>query len=375
MPARTCSPWPTAWAATPAATSPARRSSAPSSASTASRSAVDATPGPARAGSRAPTPSSATSVAHDDPDLDGMGTTLIAMLRAGDKLVLAHIGDSRAFMVRDGVVTQITKDHSLRAEPRRRGPDHRRGGQTHPQRSLVTRVLTGADDDEPDLVVRQARVGDRYLICSRRAHRLRRARHHRRGAHRPSASPADDRRPARRSSRCARAPPTTSPSSSATSSTSRRSCPATRPQIVGAAAAIRRQHPADPRHPGRQGGSAHRRGQRPAPTPTTASPLPRRAHPVAPPSACASSASAWWPRPARRGRVCRVAWSQRAVLPRRATTASSPSSRASTRRSARSRSPSAEYATASPSTTCPTSIAASCDRGIKVETAPSGRAS
>src|SRR6187402_2463963 len=50
---------------------------------------------------------------HADPSLDGMGTTLIALPRAGDKIVLAHIGDSRAFMVRDGEVTQITKDHSF----------------------------------------------------------------------------------------------------------------------------------------------------------------------------------------------------------------------------------------------------------------------
>ena len=50
---------------------------------------------------------------RSEPRLDGMGTTLIAMLRSGDKIVLAHIGDSRAFMVRDGVVTQVTKDHSV----------------------------------------------------------------------------------------------------------------------------------------------------------------------------------------------------------------------------------------------------------------------
>jgi protein phosphatase len=103
---------------------------------------------------------------HADPSLDGMGTTLIAMLRAGDKIVLAHIGDSRAFMVRDGVVTQITKDHSFvqnLVDEGRITPDE---AQTHPQRSLVTRVLTGADDDEPDLVVRQGRIGDRYVISS-----------------------------------------------------------------------------------------------------------------------------------------------------------------------------------------------------------------
>ena len=95
-----------------------------------------------------------------------MGTTLIAMLRAGDKIVLAHIGDSRAFMVRDGVVTQITKDHSFVQNLVDEGRITADEAQTHPQRSLVTRVLTGAHDDEPDLVVRQGRIGDRYVIAS-----------------------------------------------------------------------------------------------------------------------------------------------------------------------------------------------------------------
>ena len=103
---------------------------------------------------------------RDDPKLEGMGTTLIALLRARDKIVLAHIGDSRAFMVRDGVVTQITKDHSFVQNLVDEGRISSSDAHTHPQRSLVTRVLTGANDDEPDLVVRQGRIGDRYLIAS-----------------------------------------------------------------------------------------------------------------------------------------------------------------------------------------------------------------
>lgn len=103
---------------------------------------------------------------RDDPRLDGMGTTLIALLRSHDKVVLAHIGDSRAFLVRDGVVTQITKDHSFVQNLVDEGRISAADAQTHPQRSLVTRVLTGDAHDEPDLVVRQGRIGDRYLICS-----------------------------------------------------------------------------------------------------------------------------------------------------------------------------------------------------------------
>jgi protein phosphatase len=101
-----------------------------------------------------------------DPSLRGMGTTLIAILRSQNKLILAHIGDSRAFLVRDGEVSQITKDHSFvqsLVDEGRITADEAIG---HPQRSLVTRVLTGAPDDEPDITVREARAGDRYLIAS-----------------------------------------------------------------------------------------------------------------------------------------------------------------------------------------------------------------
>jgi len=68
--------------------------------------------------------------------------------------------------VRDGVVTQVTKDHSFVQTLVDEGRITADEAQTHPQRSLVTRVLTGAADDEPDLVVRQGRIGDRYLLAS-----------------------------------------------------------------------------------------------------------------------------------------------------------------------------------------------------------------
>jgi protein phosphatase len=105
-------------------------------------------------------------MAKAEPRLQGMGTTLIAILRSHNKLVLAHIGDSRAFLARDGKLTQITKDHSFvqsLVDEGRITADEAIG---HPQRSLVTRVLTGQDDDEPDVTVREARIGDRYLIAS-----------------------------------------------------------------------------------------------------------------------------------------------------------------------------------------------------------------
>jgi PPM family protein phosphatase len=100
------------------------------------------------------------------PELQGMGTTVTALLRAGNKIAVAHIGDSRAYLLRDGTFTQITHDHSFVQSLIDEGRITEEEAQGHPQRSLVTRVLTGADGDEPDLAMREAHVGDRYLVCS-----------------------------------------------------------------------------------------------------------------------------------------------------------------------------------------------------------------
>ena len=105
-------------------------------------------------------------MAKVEPRLQGMGTTLIAILRSQNKLVLAHIGDSRAFLAREGKLTQITKDHSFVQSLVDEGRITEDEAIGHPQRSLVTRVLTGQHDDEPDVMVREARIGDRYLIAS-----------------------------------------------------------------------------------------------------------------------------------------------------------------------------------------------------------------
>jgi len=101
-----------------------------------------------------------------DPALAGMGTTTTALMRYGNKLALAHIGDSRAYLLRDGDLTRLTRDHSFVQSLVDEGRITAEEAETHPQRSVVTRVLTGDPDDEPDLSVREARVGDRYLICS-----------------------------------------------------------------------------------------------------------------------------------------------------------------------------------------------------------------
>lgn len=105
-------------------------------------------------------------VAEDTDALDGMGTTCIAMLRSGSKLAVANIGDSRAYLRRGTRVTQITKDHSFVQKLLDEGRIRQDEAQHHPQRSLVTRVLTGRPEDHPDLSMRELKTGDRLLLCS-----------------------------------------------------------------------------------------------------------------------------------------------------------------------------------------------------------------
>jgi PPM family protein phosphatase len=100
------------------------------------------------------------------PELQGMGTTVTAVLRTGNKIAVAHIGDSRAYLLRDGTLTQITHDHSFVQSLIDEGRITEEEADGHPQRSLVTRVLTGQPNDEPDLAMREAHIGDRYLLCS-----------------------------------------------------------------------------------------------------------------------------------------------------------------------------------------------------------------
>lgn len=102
----------------------------------------------------------------ENPALDGMGTTTIAMVQADNKLAMAHIGDSRAYLMRQGELTQITKDHSFVQQLVDSGRITREEAGRHPQRSLVTRVMTGSPEDEPDLSIRELLPGDRYLLCS-----------------------------------------------------------------------------------------------------------------------------------------------------------------------------------------------------------------
>ncbi|MFE7798555.1 PP2C family protein-serine/threonine phosphatase [Nocardia sp. NPDC057440] len=102
---------------------------------------------------------------EEEPELDGMGTTLTAILFAGKKLGLVHIGDSRAYLLRGGELTQITRDDTFVQSLVDEGRITPEQAHTHPQRSLIMRALTG-NEIEPTLIMREARAGDRYLLCS-----------------------------------------------------------------------------------------------------------------------------------------------------------------------------------------------------------------
>src|SRR5918992_2284508 len=100
-----------------------------------------------------------------NPHLEGMGTTLTATLFSGSKIGMVHIGDSRAYLLRDGEFSQITKDDTYVQMLVDEGRISAEEASSHPQRSLLTRALDGRDA-EPEYSVREVRAGDRYLLCS-----------------------------------------------------------------------------------------------------------------------------------------------------------------------------------------------------------------
>ncbi|MGQ0846752.1 MAG: PP2C family protein-serine/threonine phosphatase [Sporichthyaceae bacterium] len=100
------------------------------------------------------------------PQLDGMGTTLTALLWSGRRMGVVHIGDSRAYLLREGVLTQITHDHTFVQQLQDEGRITADEAAIHPQRSLLLRCLDGRNTPEPDLSVREMQLGDRVLVCS-----------------------------------------------------------------------------------------------------------------------------------------------------------------------------------------------------------------
>lgn len=103
----------------------------------------------------------------EDAAASGMGTTMTAALVADDgRVAIGHVGDSRAYLLRDAQLDQLTEDHSLVAELVRTGKLSVEEAETHPQRSVITRALGTDPDVDVDTFSIQARPGDLFLLCS-----------------------------------------------------------------------------------------------------------------------------------------------------------------------------------------------------------------
>jgi PPM family protein phosphatase len=105
-------------------------------------------------------------LAARDQSRRGMGTTLTATLVDGDCVSIGHVGDSRAYRLRDGELEQLTQDHSLVAELERSGQLTPEAAEHHPQRSIITRALGPEREVEVDTHTHAARDGDVYVLCS-----------------------------------------------------------------------------------------------------------------------------------------------------------------------------------------------------------------
>jgi protein phosphatase len=102
----------------------------------------------------------------DDSSREGMGTTVTAMLWTGAALGLGHIGDSRAYLLRDGTLRQLTHDHTFVQSLVDEGRITPEEAGVHPARSLILKALQGQPEVEPDLQLLEVHPGDRLLVCS-----------------------------------------------------------------------------------------------------------------------------------------------------------------------------------------------------------------
>jgi PPM family protein phosphatase len=107
-------------------------------------------------------------LARTDPSRAGMGTTLTAAIVDAEReeVGIGHVGDSRAYRLRDGRLEQLTRDHSLVEEMRRKGQLTEAQAEDHPQRSIITRALGPEPEVEPDVQTVAAAPGDVFLLCS-----------------------------------------------------------------------------------------------------------------------------------------------------------------------------------------------------------------
>jgi len=104
--------------------------------------------------------------AQAKPEFSGMGTTLVGMLFGGNRVALAHVGDSRAYLLRQGRLRGLTDDHSIVAELLRRNEINEVDAREHPHRHVLTRALGIRPRTEPDLAEMTPQEGDVLILCS-----------------------------------------------------------------------------------------------------------------------------------------------------------------------------------------------------------------
>ena len=240
--------------------------------------------------SRTPTSGSSSSP-RGTASRSGMGTTLTAALVHGDEISFGHVGDSRAYLYRDGKLKQITNDHSLVEELRRQGRLTRDQAAEHPQRSVITRALGPEPQVEVDTMTFRAQPGDVFLLCSDGLTTM--------------LSDEDlqaDPRAARPTSSAPRAGWSRRPTTAAAATTSPSSCSASR-------APTRRPSPD-------RGGDADRRRapRRRASPPTRSARAPPRTRAAGAPRATPSTATAQRPPPLAAGGCCEAAIAALLVL-------------------------------------------------------------
>lgn len=104
--------------------------------------------------------------ALDSPDLSGMGTTVVAVLLHGDTACISHTGDSRAYLLRDGALTPVTRDHSVVQEMIEQGRLTEEQARSHPRKHFITRALGVSAQESGEYDELTLRPGDRLLLCT-----------------------------------------------------------------------------------------------------------------------------------------------------------------------------------------------------------------
>ncbi|MFQ5588236.1 MAG: Stp1/IreP family PP2C-type Ser/Thr phosphatase [Nitrospiria bacterium] len=101
-----------------------------------------------------------------DTALNGMGTTVVALMSRGEELVIGFVGDSRLYLLRDGALQQLTEDHSVVNEYVQKGLIPAEAAEHHPQKHVLSRAMGTAPEVQVEAFTRKPRVGDLYLLCS-----------------------------------------------------------------------------------------------------------------------------------------------------------------------------------------------------------------